>query len=233
MFRPSPTPSFDEGPSFDSGIGMETNFSLKPPQVALPVPPTPSDSINSDSLQAQSTHSSPSLVPSDYAKAMRLQADCVNQEVLNGVRLASQIALPPSRPASVPSIRLNGHLTSATDSPAPFVPTPYPQRKSVERVEVEKVLGSTRGRKTPTLVNAPRLQWDLSRPFCATPSMSTLRDGEEGNDMTQSSTPLLTTSREEDVIKEDMRISNGTYISLSSPWVCQENLAKISKLHHR
>jgi hypothetical protein len=35
-----------------------------------------------------------------------------------------------------------------------------------------KVL-ETRGRKTPTLMKAPKLQWDLSKPF--TPSMSTLR----------------------------------------------------------
>jgi hypothetical protein len=42
----------------------------------------------------------------------------------------------------------------------------------MRRQDIAKVL-ETRGRMTPTLMRAPRLQWDLSKPF--TPSMSTLR----------------------------------------------------------
>jgi hypothetical protein len=61
-----------------------------------------------------------------------------------------------------------------------------------QRQEIERVL-ETRGRKTPTLIKAPNLQWDMTKPF--TPSMSTLRS--------KCSSPLSAVEDEEDEEDEE------------------------------
>jgi hypothetical protein len=171
MNRPSSTPSFDESPSHDSAIGTPhkpgssrvssgTAASASSP---LAAPPTPT---NSDQLQAQQTHARPRPSPFDYATAARQHTLNVRSRANSDTWPENQVPLPPSRPGSVPPVSPNGHAPSECYTTAPQSPTsPSRQRFEEDNVGgevVQRVLSLPRGRRTPSLRNAPDLQWDLS-----------------------------------------------------------------------
>jgi hypothetical protein len=194
-----------------------------PRQIALPVSRAQSNISNASSLQTNGNRlpsspppppGPPRRVPSDYARAIELQA----QTSHNGLRIASETDLPLSRPGSALSMRLNGHTTiptttprispepSSRASPARSTPTPLPRQRPGENVamrrhEIERVL-DFRGRKTPTLIKAPRVQWDLTKPF--TPSMNTLRS--------KCSSPLSVVEDQNEEQEEEDRGEDGPYI---------------------
>ncbi|KAF1839505.1 hypothetical protein BDW02DRAFT_155362 [Decorospora gaudefroyi] len=229
MFRPSPTPSFEEGPSLDSGIGMETDHR----QLSLPMPPEPS-------ISRIPLPSDPSYT---YHLAIDLQEETWQQEVQRRTQLAAQVPLPPSRPTSTLSMRVNGHATngwnghmtngggspipSRSPTPRPALRHPQPRRSNIARIEVERVLAPSRGRRTPTLMNAPRLQWDFTRPFSTTPSLSTLRS-DERDELGRPGSQLTLVSNRNGTFEETKRILNGMYVPV--PRAC---LFLVWELNHQ
>ncbi|KAE8865039.1 hypothetical protein PTNB73_05927 [Pyrenophora teres f. teres] len=77
------------------------------------------------------------------------------------------------------------------------------QESSSEQQTIDRVLESPQGRKTPTLFSAPTLHWDLSTPFLANPSVSTLDSaaeeeiGEDSGDEEKKQEPMRKGKKED------------------------------------
>lgn len=177
MPQPSSTNLPNQQPPRDSGVDMSPKLSVNASRLAHSV---------SHHRQAQSSQISLQHIQSDHAAAVHTQAERANTVALpNGVYLPTEIALPPSQPTSSLSLNPNGQVASSPPgSPVPREPqTPCPQQhggnanEAVNMMEIDRVLGPLKGRKTPVLTNAPKLQWDLTKPLFPMPSISTL-DGE-------------------------------------------------------
>ncbi|EUC50632.1 hypothetical protein COCMIDRAFT_81680 [Bipolaris oryzae ATCC 44560] len=181
MSPPYSAQYFEEGPSMDSGIGL------------LPSPARTPPDASELSRQSSYYHQSPSSYEALYSKLWDIEdttpvsVDNSNRDSPhNSVRFASQTAQSSSRPASATSSKGDGRSIRARNSQIPPRPqTPYPRQRKAEAnetphtVDAEEVLGPQKGRKTPVLMNAPDLQWDLSKPPFVMQSRSTLDDVEE------------------------------------------------------
>lgn len=167
----------------DSGIGL--------PSSPARTPPDASQLTRQSSLyhQPQSGYEALHRKLWDFEDTTPVPVDNSNKYSLhNSVRFTNQTALPPSRPASTISSKGDGRSIGAKNSQMPPRPqTPYPRQRKAEPNETphtgdaKEVLGPQKGRKTPVLMNAPKLQWDFTKPLFAMPSQSTL-DGEEEAD---------------------------------------------------
>ncbi|KAF5846614.1 hypothetical protein GGP41_004620 [Bipolaris sorokiniana] len=183
MSPPDSAHAFEEGPSMDSGIGL-------PPSPAR-TPPDASQLARQSSCYHQPRSSYEALHRKlwDFEDTTPVPVENSNKDAPhNNVRFANQTALSPSRPASTTSSKGDGRSIRARNSQMPPRPqTPYPHQRKAEANEtshtrdIEEVLRPQKGRKTPVLMNAPKLQWDLTKPLFGMPSQSTL-DGEEEAD---------------------------------------------------
>jgi hypothetical protein len=214
----------------DSGIGL----SPSPPRPPLDAS-QPARSA-SHHYQAQSSDGSLRRIPPGFGAPTPLQVENkYKSSPQNGVRFANQGTLPCSRPANTSSLNPNGLSANTRDSPVLWRPqTPYPRQRKADVDEAfgtenaEKVLGPLNGRKTPTLINAPKLQWDLTKPLFTMQSRSTLDGGEEVDDkeeteteqhsprkVERASTPIPMTTRAID--HEQHRKGNCKFLYLHSP----------------
>lgn len=183
MSPPESTHAFEEGPSMDSGIVL-------PPSLAH-TPPDASQLARQPSYyrQPQSSYEALHSKLWDFEDATPGPVEYSNKySPHNNVGFPNQTALPSSRPASTTSSKGDGRSIRARNSQIPPRPqTPYPYQRKAEANETShtrgtpEVLGPQKGRKTPVLMNAPKLQWDLTKPLFGMPSRSTL-DGEEEAD---------------------------------------------------
>ncbi|KAL6165649.1 hypothetical protein ACJQWK_08869 [Exserohilum turcicum] len=136
--------------------------------------------------QAQSSQISPRHIVSACAAAVYSQADKANtSSPPNGVHLGLQVAQPHSQPASPRSLSLNGQGASRPPPSSRGQQASCQQQRGVDAneavkmKEAERVLGPPKGRKTPVLTKAPKIQWDLTKSPSPMPSFSTL-NGEVG-----------------------------------------------------
>jgi hypothetical protein len=117
MFRPSPSPSFDEGPSLDSGIGMGSS----PRQVARPVSRAQSDISNGSSVQTSfhiPSSPPPRHMPAGYTIAEQLQAQASHDD---GLDTASQVRQAAKLFKAIFALKPHSSSVSLYSSPSPYL----------------------------------------------------------------------------------------------------------------